>query len=218
MIVGAGGLGCPAALYLATSGVGRLTIADPDAIDLTNLQRQILYGTSDIGSSKAATARRALNETNPDVAVLAVEARMEGALLQQAVSGCDLVLDCSDNFVTRHAVNRACVQFAKPLVSGAAIRFDGQVAVFNPASPDAPCYACLFPEDTAAEETDCALMGVLAPLTGIIGSILAAEAIKLLTGTGTTLSGQLLLVDALHAGLKKIRIPRDPDCAVCGAR
>ncbi len=215
LIVGAGGLGCPAALYLAASGIGRMTIADPDEVDLTNLQRQILYGTRDVGAGKAVTARSALNETNPDVTILAIEARLEGESLRQAVSACDVVLDCSDNFATRHAVNRACVRFRKPLVSGAAIRFDGQVAVFDRTMAESPCYACLFPENSLSEETNCALMGVLAPLTGIIGSIQAAEALKLLTGMGTTLAGQLLLVDALNAGLKKIRVPRDPGCTVC---
>ena len=188
LIVGAGGLGCPAALYLAASGIGRLTLADPDKVDLTNLQRQILYRTRDVGAAKAASARAALRETNPDVDILAVELRLDGERLARAVGECDLVLDCSDNFATRHAVNRASVRFAKPLVSGAAIRFDGQVAVFDPRQPGAACYACLFPEDAAPEETNCALMGVLAPLTGIIGALQASEALKLLTGAGTALA------------------------------
>lgn len=216
LVVGAGGLGCPAALYLAASGIGRLTLADPDKVDLTNLQRQILYRTRDVGAGKAAAACASLRETNPDVALLAVDARLEGEQLERAVSECDIVLDCSDNFATRHAVNRASVRFGKPLVSGAAIRFDGQIAVFDPRQPGAPCYACLFPEDAAPEETNCALMGVLAPLTGIIGSMQACEALKLLTGAGATLTGQLLLLDALNAEVRKLKVPRDPACSVCG--
>lgn len=218
LIVGAGGLGCPAALYLAASGVGRITLADPDQIDLTNLQRQILYRTRDVGAAKASSARAALQETNPDVEVRAIESRLAGEELDRLVGDCDLVLDCCDNFATRHAVNRASVRFARPLVSGAAIRFDGQIAVFDPRQPDAACYACLFPEDPAPEETNCALMGVLAPLTGIIGAMQAAEAMKLITGAGPATAGRLLLVDALNAEIRKLKIPRDPACSICGQK
>jgi molybdopterin/thiamine biosynthesis adenylyltransferase len=217
LIVGAGGLGCPAALYLASGGVGRLTIADPDVVDATNLQRQILYRRESIGAAKAASARAALHAVNPDVEVLALTARLEGAALERAVDAAEVVLDCSDNFETRHAVNRACVRAARPLVSGAAIRFDGQLAVFDPRRPGAACYACLFPEDTQAEELRCAVMGVLAPLTGVIGAMQAIEAMKLIAGIGEPLAGRLLLLDALHGESRTVRISKDPRCPVCGS-
>jgi len=216
LLIGAGGLGCPAALYLASGGVGRLTIADPDVVDLTNLQRQILYRTDTIGASKSESARAALHAINPEVEVVPLVLRLTGEALEGAVGAADLVLDCSDNFETRHAVNRACVRHARPLVSGAAIRFDGQLAVFDPRRAGAPCYACLFPEDAQAEETRCAVMGVLAPLTGAIGALQAIEAIKLITGIGESLAGRLLLFDALHGESRIVRIARDPHCPVCG--
>ncbi|KPK08252.1 MAG: molybdopterin biosynthesis protein MoeB [Betaproteobacteria bacterium SG8_39] len=217
LIVGAGGLGCPAALYLASGGVGRLTIADPDVVDATNLQRQILYRAESIGAAKAESARAALQAVNPDVEVLPLTKRLAGAALEQAVDAADVVLDCSDNFETRHAVNRACLRAARPLVSGAAIRFDGQLAVFDPRRPGAACYACLFPEDTQAEELRCAVMGVLAPLTGVIGAMQAIEAMKLITGIGEPLSGRLLLLDALHGESRTVRITKDPRCPVCAS-
>jgi molybdopterin/thiamine biosynthesis adenylyltransferase len=216
LLVGAGGLGCPAALYLASSGVGRLTIADPDVVDLTNLQRQILYRADSIGALKSESARAALLAVNPEVEVLPVALRLADEALERAVGAADVVLDCSDNFETRHAVNRACVRHARPLVSGAAIRFDGQLAVFDPRRPGAPCYACLFPEDAQAEELRCAVMGVLAPLTGAIGALQAIEAIKLIAGIGESLAGRLLLFDALHGESRIVRIARDPRCPVCG--
>ena len=216
LLVGAGGLGCPAALYLASSGVGRLTIADPDVVDLTNLQRQILYRADSIGALKSESARAALLAVNPEVEVLPVALRLADDALERAVGAADVVLDCSDNFETRHAVNRACVRHARPLVSGAAIRFDGQLAVFDPRRPGAPCYACLFPEDAQAEELRCAVMGVLAPLTGAIGALQAIEAIKLIAGIGESLAGRLLLFDALHGESRIVRIARDPRCPVCG--
>jgi adenylyltransferase/sulfurtransferase len=215
LLVGAGGLGCPAALYLASAGVGRLTIADPDVVDPTNLQRQILYRSDSIGSPKAESARTALFDVNPDVEVVALPIRLAGTALEHAVAAADVVLDCSDNFETRHAVNRACVRHGRALVSGAAIRFDGQLAVFDPRRPDAPCYACLFPEDTHAEELRCAVMGVLAPLTGTIGAMQAIEAIKLIADIGEPLAGRLLLLDALHGESRIVRIARDPRCPVC---
>ena len=221
LVVGAGGLGCPAALYLASGGIGRLTIADPDVVDATNLQRQILYRAESIGAAKVESARAALQAVNPDVEVLPLTKRLAGAALEQAVDAADVVLDCSDNFETRHAVNRACLRAARPLVSGAAIRFDGQLAVFDPRRPGAACYACLFPEDTQAEELRCAVMGVLAPLTGVIGAMQAIEAMKLITGIGEPLSGRLLLLDALHGESRTVRITKDPRCPVCaraGAR
>jgi len=216
LIVGAGGLGCPAALYLASGGIGRLTIADPDVVDLTNLQRQILYHSESVGELKAESARTTLHAVNPEVEVVPIAARLGGEALERAVAAADVVLDCSDNFATRHAVNRACVRHARPLVSGAAIRFDGQLAVFDSRQPKAPCYACLFPEDAQAEELRCAVMGVLAPLTGTIGAMQATEAIKLIAGIGEPLAGRLLLVDALHGESRTVRIPKDPHCAVCG--
>jgi len=218
LIVGAGGLGCPAALYLAASGVGRLTIADGDKVDATNLQRQILYRDKTVGAPKAAAARAALNEVNPSVEVVALPARLEGAEMDRAVAAADVVLDCTDNFATRHALNRACVKHAKPLVSGAAIRFDGQLAVFDLRRDDAPCYACLFPEDTAAEEVACATMGVFSPLTGTIGALQAAEAIKLLAGLGEPLNARLQMFDALHAEWRTVRVPKDPGCPVCSRK
>ncbi len=217
LIVGAGGLGCPAALYLASSGIGRLTLADSDHVDLTNLQRQILYRDDAVGALKVEAARQALGAVNPEVSVVPLAQRLGGDALEQRVAESDVVLDCSDNFATRHAVNRACVRHAKPLVSGAAIRFDGQVAVFDLRRDDAPCYACLFPENGETEELRCAVMGVLAPLTGAVGALQAAEAIKLLAGVGESLNGRLLMFDALRAEWRSVRVRKDPDCAVCAA-
>lgn len=215
LIVGAGGLGCPAALYLAASGVGRITIADGDKVDATNLQRQILYRDASVGTPKASAAKIALQVVNPEVQVIALEERVEGERLASLVAAADAVLDCTDNFATRHALNRACVQHAKPLVSGAAIRFDGQLAVFDLRRADAACYACLFPESASAEDVACAVMGVFSPLTGTIGALQAAEAIKLLAGFGETLSGRLQMFDALHAEWRTVRVPKDPGCEVC---
>jgi len=216
LIIGAGGLGCPAALYLASSGIGRITIVDADRVDLTNLQRQVLYRTASVGERKVDAARAALAEINPEVEVVALGERAEGERAAQLVSTADVVLDCSDNFATRHALNRACVRHRKPLVSGAAIRFDGQVSVFDLRHDAAPCYACLFPEAGESTDVQCAVMGVLAPLTGMVGALQAAEAIKLLSGTGESLAGRLLLVDALHAEWRTVRVARDPGCTACG--
>jgi molybdopterin/thiamine biosynthesis adenylyltransferase len=217
LVIGAGGLGCPAALYLVSSGIGRLTLADPDRVDLTNLQRQILYRDDAVGALKVEAARKTLGAVNPSVTVVPLAERLEGEALERLVAEADVVLDCSDNFATRHAVNRACVRHARPLVSGAAIRFDGQVAVFDLRRDDAPCYACLFPEGGETEELRCAVMGVLAPLTGAVGALQAAEAIKLLTGVGESLNGRLLMFDALRAEWRSVRVRKDPDCAVCAA-
>ena len=218
LIVGAGGLGSPAAIYLAAAGVGRIVLADHDQVDLTNLQRQILHDTQSVGQMKAASGRARLAAVNPEVEVVAVEQRAEGKLLTELVAGVDLVLDCTDNFATRHAINRACVAQYKPLVSGAAMRFDGQVAAFDLRRADSPCYHCLFAEDGASEDQACAVMGVFAPLTGIVGSIQAAEALKLLTGIGDNLCGRLLLIDMLGAEWRSVRFSRDPECPVCGTR
>ena len=216
-MVGAGGLGCPAALYLAASGVGRLTIADADNVDLTNLQRQILYRTDSVGAKKVEEARKALAAVNPEVQIVPLAKRVDGNDLDRLVAAADVVLDCSDNFATRHALNRACVKHRKPLISGAAIRFDGQLMVFDLRSADAPCYACLFPEEGEVEEVQCSTMGVLAPLTGAIGAMQALEAVKLLAGAGETPRGQLTLFDAKASELRSVRVKKDPGCAVCGA-
>ena len=218
LIVGAGGLGAPAAHFLAAAGVGTLTICDADTVDLTNLQRQILYATDDIGKAKVAAARDRLHAINPDVRVETVPARVGAAELAPLVARAGVVVDCCDNFATRHAVNRACVTAGTPLVSGAAIRFDGQIAVFDPRDAASPCYHCLFGEGEEIEETRCATMGVFAPLTGIVGATQAAEALKLIAGAGASLAGRLLLLDALAMQWREVRVPRDPACPVCSAR
>ncbi|MEW6687933.1 MAG: molybdopterin-synthase adenylyltransferase MoeB [Pseudomonadota bacterium] len=218
LVVGAGGLGCPAALYLAASGIGRLTIADADKVDLTNLQRQVLYRTDSIGAQKVDVARTALSALNPDVEIIPLAQRLDEKSLNPLVANSDIVLDCSDNFATRHALNRACVSAGKPLVSGAAIRFDAQVAVFDLRKPDAPCYACLYPEDAQIEEVQCSQLGVFAPMAGAVGALQAMEAVKLLAGAGESLNGRLLLLDAKRAEWRTVRVPRDPGCAVCARR
>jgi adenylyltransferase/sulfurtransferase len=215
LIVGAGGLGSPAAMYLAAAGVGTITLADGDAVDLTNLQRQVLHSTQSIGKPKAASGREALARINPEVRVVALQSRLEGEELERLVAGASVVLDCSDNFATRHAVNRACVRHKKPLVSGAAVRFDGQVSVFDLSDDLSACYHCLFPENAEIEETRCAVMGVFAPVTGIIGTVQAAEALKLLSGTGDTLTGRLLILDALSMQWRTVNFAKDPGCEVC---
>jgi molybdopterin-synthase adenylyltransferase len=216
LVIGAGGLGSPAALYLASAGIGTLTLADGDTVDRTNLQRQILHSEARVGQAKAVSGRTALAEINPGVTVNAINERLYGDALTAAVSAADVVLDCCDNFATRHAVNRACVALGKPLVSGAAIRFDGQLSVFDPRRDDSPCYHCLFPEGDEVEEVRCAVMGVFAPLTGIIGAMQAAEALKLVAGCGTSPVGRLLLLDGLSMEWRSVKFGRDPGCAVCG--
>lgn len=215
LVIGAGGLGSPAALYLASAGVGTLMIADGDTVDATNLQRQILHRESTVGLSKVASAVQALAEINPACRVIPLAERLSGEALEAQVAKADVVLDCCDNFATRHAVNRACVKFGKPLVSGAAIKFDGQISVFDPRLGNAPCYHCLFPEAEDVEELRCAVTGVFAPLTGIIGAMQAAEALKLLIGCGKSLAGRLLLLDGLSMEWREIRVPKDPACPVC---
>jgi molybdopterin-synthase adenylyltransferase len=215
LIIGAGGLGCPASLYLAAAGIGRLTIADSDRVDLTNLQRQILYRTESVGAQKVFAARSALLAMNPEVEIAPVAERVKAEQLDELAARVDIVLDCSDNFATRHAVNRACVGSCKPLVSGAAIRFDAQLMVFDLRKSDAPCYACLFPEEAEVEEVQCSQMGVFAPLTGMVGAIQAMEAIKLLVGTGESLNGRLLIVDANAAEWRTVKVSKDPACRVC---
>lgn len=218
VIVGAGGLGSPAALYLAAAGLGKITLVDDDAVDLTNLQRQILHTSARVGMAKTESGRQALAQINPEVGVATVNERVDEARLAELVHDADVVLDCTDNFATRHALNRACVRQRVPLVSGAAIRFDGQISVFDPRSGDAPCYACLFPQEQQFEEVSCASMGVFAPLVGIIGSMQAAEALKLVLGIQPSLAGRLLLLDARAMEWSNIRIARNPACAVCGGQ
>ncbi len=218
LIVGAGGLGSPAAYYLASAGVGHITLADDDEVELSNLQRQILHTTARLGWPKAESGRQALLDLNPDVQVSARVQRLLDAELDDAVASADIVLDCCDNFATRHAVNRACVTHRKPLVSGAAIRFAGQISVFDLRRDDAPCYHCLFPEADDVEALSCATTGVLGPLVGIIGSMQAAEAIKLLAQMGEPLVGRLLCLDALTMQWNEVRFRRDPGCLVCGHR
>jgi len=215
LIIGAGGLGSPAALFLAASGVGTLTLCDNDTVDLTNLQRQILHRTSSIGMPKTASAQATLADINPDVRVIALNERVNEARLPDLVAQADVVLDCSDNFATRYALNRACLQKKKPLVSGAATRFDGQVTVFDMRHAHSPCYHCLYPEQSEAEETRCAVMGVFAPLVGIIGSLQAAEALKLLLETGTSLCGKLLVFNLLDMELRSVKLHKDKACPVC---
>ena len=218
LVVGVGGLGNPASQFLASAGVGTITLVDADRVDLTNLQRQILFSMGDVGAPKVAAAARRLAAINPAPHYVAIEERVGGDELAALVAAAHVVLDCTDNFATRHAINRASVAAHVPLVSGAAIRFDGQVAVFDPRDPASPCYHCLFGEGEELEETRCATMGVFAPLVGIVGATQAGEALKLLADVGTTLAGRLLLYDALASSWREMKVPRDPACAVCGGR
>jgi len=217
LVVGAGGLGSPAALYLAAAGIGTIVLCDGDTVDLTNLQRQILHHTPSIGRPKVESGRDTLHLVNPDVEVITLQERLGGERLDAEIAAATVVLDCCDNFATRHAVNRACVRHGKPLVSGAAIRFDGQISVFDQRQAGSPCYHCLFPEGEDVEEVRCAVMGVFAPLTGIIGTMQAAEALKLVAGIGESLNGRLLLFDALSTEWRSIQLKRDPACPVCGS-
>jgi adenylyltransferase/sulfurtransferase len=218
LIIGAGGLGSPVALYLASAGVGTLTICDGDTVDLTNLQRQIVHRTDAIGTMKTASAQRTLAAINPEISVQSINERVAGPRLDELVRDADIVLDCSDNFATRHALNRACVAHRKPLVSGAGVRFDGQITVFDLRDAQSPCYHCLFPEHSENEDMRCAVMGVFAPLVGIIGSMQAAEALKLIAGIGDSLCGRLLLLDALAMDWRAVRLKRDAACGVCAGK
>ena len=218
LVIGAGGLGSPVALYLATAGVGRLTLVDGDTVDLTNLQRQIDHGMDRLGEPKAASAARSVHALNPGVEVAVVNRRADAEALDALVATADVVLDCSDNFATRQAVNAACVRHRKPLVSGAAIGFDAQISVYDTRSPEHPCYACVFPPESTTEEVRCSTMGVFAPLVGIVGTVQAAEALKLLAGVGSSLAGRLQMLDARSMAWHEIRIGRQPGCSVCGGR
>lgn len=216
LIIGAGGLGSPAAFYLASAGVGKITLVDHDTVDLTNLQRQILHTGDRVGQPKATSGKQTLAGINPEVDVVALIERADAQRLDALVQSATVVLDCSDNFATRHAVNRACVAHRVPLVSGAAIRFDGQISVFDIRRENAPCYACLFPAEQEFEEVMCSTMGVFAPLVGIIGAMQAAEALKLAADIGTPLTGRLLLLDARSMEWDAIGIARNSACRVCG--
>jgi len=217
LVIGAGGLGSPVALYLGSAGVGRITVVDDDAVDVTNLQRQVAHTLARVGLPKVDSIVQAVAAINPEVSVTPVMARADAVLLDTLVAQADVVLDCCDNFATRHLINAACVKHGKPLVSGAAIRFDGQIAVYDPRSATSPCYACVFPPDDAFEETRCATMGVFAPLVGIVGAVQAAEALKLLSHAGSSLAGRLLMLDGRHMEWTEMRLPRAPACPVCGS-
>lgn len=217
LLIGAGGLGSSAALYLGSAGVGHLSVVDHDSVDLTNLQRQIAHSMLRVGQPKAQSIRSAVAAINPEIGVSPVVAKADTALLEALVPQADLVLDCCDNFATRQAVNAACVKHRKPLVSGAAIRFDGQLSVFDARDAASPCYACLFPPDDSFEETRCATMGVFAPLVGIIGAMQAAEALKLLSGAGAPLTGRLLMLDGKLMDWTQIRFARQANCPVCSS-
>jgi molybdopterin-synthase adenylyltransferase len=214
LVIGAGGLGSPASLYLTAAGIGTLTLVDGDSVDLTNLQRQILHTPMRIGTNKAASGRQTLRDFNPQVDVRAVTLRAGADELSTLVRDADVVLDCCDNFATRHAANAASVLHGRPLVSGAAVRFDGQLTVFDRRQPDCPCYACLFPPGEAQDEL-CSVMGVFAPLTGIIGTLQAAETLKLVSGAAPLRNGELLLFDALALAWRSVRYKRNPECEVC---
>jgi molybdopterin/thiamine biosynthesis adenylyltransferase len=218
LVIGAGGLGSPAALYLASSGVGRITLVDDDEVDLTNLQRQVMHTTARVGQPKVESGKQALHAINPEVEVIALRERAGPERLLELAQTASVVLDCSDNFATRHAVNRACFAAGVPLVAGAVIRFDGQLSVFDPRAPGSPCYACLFPEDGKFEDVACSTMGVFAPLVGVIGALQAAEAIKLLLGTGASLAGRLLLLDGRSMEWTSIGVARSSGCPVCASR
>lgn len=222
LVIGAGGLGSPAAFYLASAGIGRLMLADGDDVDLTNLQRQILHRSDRVGMAKVASGKLTLAALNPDIEILTLprlaDTAAGGDAMGAAVAKADVVLDCSDNFATRHALNRWCVRHRVPLVSGAAIRFDGQLAVFDPRDPHSPCYNCLFPEAQDVEEMLCSQMGVFAPLTGMIGTMQAGQALQIAGGFGEPMVGRLLLIDARTMAMSQVKVPRDEHCSVCGER
>jgi len=218
LVIGVGGLGSPVVLYLAAAGVGHITLVDDDQLDLTNLQRQVAHTTARVGMAKVESAAEAMRAINPDISIETHELRADDDLLAVMVAAADVVIDCSDNFATRHAVNRACVTHGKPLVAGAAIRFDGQLSVYDTRDPASPCYACLFPPDADFEETRCAVLGVFAPVVGTIGTLQASEALKLLAGIGPSLAGRLLMFDGRRTAFDTLRVARDPSCSVCGHR
>lgn len=216
LVVGAGGLGSPVALYLAASGVGHISIADHDVVDLTNLQRQIAHSTERVGQPKVDSAAQAMHALNPEVRVTALVQKLDAVQLDAIVPTVTVVVDCCDNFETRQAVNAACVKHKVPLVSGAAVRLDGQLAVYDARDAQSPCYACIFPPDEAPEEVRCATLGVLAPLVGVVGTMQAMETVKLITGMGSNLVGKLQMLDGRHMDWSTLRLQRNPQCPVCG--
>jgi molybdopterin/thiamine biosynthesis adenylyltransferase len=216
LIIGLGGLGSPVTMYLAASGVGELILCDNDNVDLTNLQRQAIHNSETVGMSKVQSATKAIAKINPEIRVVPIQKYVDEEKLQKLVMKADVVIDASDNFVTRHAINQVCVTHRKPLVSGAAIRFNGQVSVFDLSSSDSPCYHCLFSKDGSNEDMHCAIMGVFSPLVGIIGCMQAAEAIKILLNIGRTLNGRLMLLDGLTMEWRSVKLNKDPACAICG--
>ncbi|MDM0000373.1 molybdopterin-synthase adenylyltransferase MoeB [Variovorax sp. J22P240] len=218
LVIGVGGLGSPVVLYLAAAGVGHIALVDDDELDLTNLQRQVAHTTARVGMAKVDSAAEAMRAINPDISIETHRLRADDDLLARMVAAADVVIDCSDNFATRHAVNRACVTHGKPLVAGAAIRFDGQLSVYDTRDPASPCYACLFPPDADFEETRCAVLGVFAPVVGTIGTLQASEALKLLAGISPSLAGSLLMFDGRRTAFDTLRVARDPACSVCGHR
>ena len=216
LVIGAGGLGSPVALYLGSAGVGRITLVDHDVVDLTNLQRQVAHTTDRVGQPKVESAAQAVRAINPSVEVTCLQQRADTALLDEWVPQATVVLDCSDNYATRHAVNAACIRHGKPLVAGAVIRFDGQVMVFDPRDAASPCYACMFTPEAEFEEVQCSTMGVFAPLVGVIGAMQAAEALKLISGAAPAITGRLLMLDGRTMEWNTMKVPRDPGCVVCG--
>jgi molybdopterin/thiamine biosynthesis adenylyltransferase len=215
LIIGAGGLGSPASMYLAAAGLGRITIYDDDQVELSNLQRQISHRTADIGTAKVISTRQTLQNLNPEITVHAVNQRLSGEALARAVENADIVVDCCDNFATRFAVNSACVHYQKPLVSGAAIRFEGHISVFTPGRGDSPCYNCLYDQNGDETQT-CSTNGVIAPITGIIGAMQALEAIKIIINVGIALTGRLVLIDGLTMDIKTMKLKKNPNCPTCG--
>jgi molybdopterin/thiamine biosynthesis adenylyltransferase len=218
LVIGAGGLGSPVALYLGSAGVGEIMVVDDDTVDMTNLQRQVAHTVDRVGSPKVDSIKAAVAQLNPGVKVTGIQQRADAQLLNELVAKADVVVDCCDNFSTRHAINAACVTHKRPLVSGAAIRFDGQLGVYDTRDAASPCYACVFPADATFEETLCATMGVFAPLVGIVGTMQAAEALKLITGVGRSLTGRLLMIDGRAMEFTEMRTSRQPGCAVCAPR
>ena len=217
LVIGAGGLGSAAAPYLAAAGVGRITLIDHDTVELTNLQRQIMHVESSIGKSKVASGKEFLQHINSSIQIETIEARASNSLLDELLPSVDVALDCTDNFATRHLINAACVKNQTPLVSGSALKFDGQVSVFDPRNSKSPCYACIFSPDEQFEEVSCASMGIFSPLVGIIGAMQAAQALQVLIGFGETLVGRMLLWNGRNTQIDEIRISRNPECSVCGS-
>jgi len=218
LVIGAGGLGSPVCLYLAAAGVGRITLVDDDTVDLTNLQRQVAHTTARVGQTKVASAAEAMRAINPGISIVTHALRADAHRLGELVAAADVVVDCCDNFTTRHAVNAACVMHGKPLVAGAAIRFDGQLSVYDTRDASSPCYACVFPPDATFEETRCAVLGVFAPVVGAIGTLQAGEALKLMAGIAPSMAGRLLMFDGRHTVFDSLQVARDPACCVCGHR